>query len=135
MLQIGRQLPDLLSKNKKMKEMCVIPSLQWFFTSRPSSCGIIKVSRLRLWLGAVKSVGQLYGSPTALTSQYLAWDRYCTCVVQTPGVKRRIFLEQIRPTRTTRGRPIFDVSTNLLLNSHFVVSRNQTSEHMKKRNQ
>ena len=22
--------------------------------------------------------GQLYGSPTALTSQYLAWDRYCT---------------------------------------------------------
>ena len=94
-----------------MKEMCVIPSLQWFFESRPSSCGIIKVSRLRHWLGAVKSVGQLYGSPTAFTSQYLAWDRYCTCVVQTPGLKRRIFLEQIRPTRTTRGRPIFNVST------------------------
>ena len=82
-----------------MKEMCVIPSLQWFFESRPSSCGIIKVSRLRLWLGAVKSVGQLYGSPTALTSQYLAWDRYCTYAVQTPRVERRIFLEQIiRPT-------------------------------------
>ena len=93
------------------------------------------MSWLKLWMGAVKSVGQLYGSPTALTSQYLAWDRYCAYAVQTPGVKRRVFLEQIRPTRTTRGRPIFDVSTNLLLNSHFVVSRNQTSEHMKKRNQ
>ena len=27
-------------------------------------------------MGAVKPVGQLYGSPTALASQYLAWDRY-----------------------------------------------------------
>ena len=45
---------------------------------------------------AVKAVGQLYGSPTALTSQYLAWDHYCTYVFQTPRVERRIFLEQIR---------------------------------------
>ena len=49
-------------------------------------------------MGAAKPVGQLYGPPTALTSQYLAWDRYCTYVVQTPRVERRIFLEQIRPT-------------------------------------
>ena len=49
-------------------------------------------------MGAVKPVGQLYGSPTVLTSQYLACDRYCTYVVQTPRVERRIFLEQIRPT-------------------------------------
>ena len=49
-------------------------------------------------MGAVKPVGQLYGSPTALTSQYLDWDRYCTYVVQTPRVERRIFLEQTRPT-------------------------------------
>ena len=49
-------------------------------------------------MGAVKLVGSLYGSPTALTSQYLAWDRYFTYVVQTPRVERRIFLEQIRPT-------------------------------------
>ena len=62
-------------------------------------------------MGAVKSVGHLYGSPTALTSQYLAGDRYCTYVVQTPGVKRRIFLEQIRRTRTSRGRRMFNVST------------------------
>ena len=48
-------------------------------------------------MGAVKPVGQLYGSPTALTSQYLAWDRYCTYAVQTPRVERRMFLEQIRP--------------------------------------
>ena len=40
-------------------------------------------------MGAVKPVGQLYGSPTALTSQYLAWDRYCTYVFQTPRVERR----------------------------------------------
>ena len=46
-------------------------------------------------MGAVKPVGQLYGSPT---SQYLAWDRYCVYFVQTPRVERRIFLEQIRPT-------------------------------------
>ena len=49
-LLFGWQLPGLLSKNKKMKEMRVIRSLQWFFTSRPSSCGIIKMSWLRLWI-------------------------------------------------------------------------------------
>ena len=49
-------------------------------------------------MGAVKLVGQLYGSPAALTGQYLAWDRYCAYVVQTPRVERRIFLEQTRPT-------------------------------------
>ena len=56
------------------------------------------MSWLRLWMGAVKPVGQLYGSPTASTSQDLAWDRYCTYVVQTPSVERRIFQEQVRPT-------------------------------------
>ena len=49
-------------------------------------------------MGAVKPVEQLYGSPTALMSQYLAWDRYCTYFVQTTRVERRIFLEQIRHT-------------------------------------
>ena len=50
-------------------------------------------------MGAVKPVGNLYGSPTALTNQYLAWDRYCTYVVQTPNKTHR-------STRTTRGRPV-----------------------------
>ena len=48
-------------------------------------------------MGAVKLVGQLYGSPAALTGQSLAWDRYCTYVVQvvqTSRVERRIFLEK-----------------------------------------
>ena len=82
-----------------MKEMCVIPKSAVVFTSRPSSCGIFKMSWLRLWImGTVKPVGQLYGSPTALTSQYLAWDCYSTYVVQTPRVERRLFLEQIGPT-------------------------------------
>ena len=49
-------------------------------------------------MGAVRPAGQLYGSPTTLTSQHLAWDRYCSYVVQTPRVERRIFLEQIRHT-------------------------------------
>ena len=49
-------------------------------------------------MGDLKPVGQLYGSPTALKGQYLAWDRYCTYVVQTSRVERRISLEQIRPT-------------------------------------
>ena len=55
-------------------------------------------------MGAVKLVGQLYGSPAALTGQYLAWDRYCAYVVQTPRVKRRIFLEQTRPTVEPESR-------------------------------
>ena len=65
-----------------MKEMCVIPmsAVVFFF---PSSCGVIKMSWLRLWMVAVKPVGQLYDSPIACTSQCLAWDRYCTYLVQT----------------------------------------------------
>ena len=55
-------------------------------------------------MGAVKPVGQVYGSPTALTSQYLAWDCYCTYVVQTSRVERRIFLEQIRHTVSPEPR-------------------------------
>ena len=53
----------------------------------------IKMSWLRLWImGTVKPVGQLHGSPAGLTSQDLAWHRYCTYVVQTLRVERRIFL-------------------------------------------
>ena len=95
-----------------------------------SLCGR-RVVELLKWLaepldyGAVKPVGQLYGSPTALKSQYLAWDRYCTYVVQTPRVERRIFLEQIRPTVAPEPRE----------GDLFAVHRNQTSEHMKERTQ
>ena len=45
-------------------------------------------------MGAVRPVGQLHCSPTALTSQCLSGDRYCTYAAQTPGVERRIFLEK-----------------------------------------
>ena len=55
-------------------------------------------------MGAVKALGQLYGSPTALTSQYLAWDHYCTYVAQTPRVESQIFLEQIRYTEAPEAR-------------------------------
>ena len=55
-------------------------------------------------MGAVKLVGQLYGSPAALTGQYLAWDRYCAYVVQTPRLERRIFLEQTRPIEKPEPR-------------------------------
>ena len=58
-------------------------------------------------MGAVKPVGQLYGSPTALTSQYLAWDRYFTYVIQTPRVERRIFLEQLTPLVATSSPELF----------------------------
>ena len=87
-------------------------------------------------MGPVKPVGQLYGSPTALTSQFLARDRYCKYVSQTPRVQRRIFLEQRRPTVVPQPREGDKSPTrSLLLNSHFAVYRNQTSEHMKNRNQ
>ena len=103
MSQIGRQV--CYQKTRKWKKCAWSRSLQWFFTSRPSSCGIIKMSWLRLWImGAVKPVGQLYGSPTALTSQYLAWDHYCTYVVQTPRVESRIFLEEGRYTVSPEPR-------------------------------
>ena len=68
-------------------------------------------------MGAVKPVRQLYGYPTALKSQYLAWDRYCTYVVQTPRVSGETndisgTNKTHRSTRTTRGRPaVFDVNT------------------------
>ena len=79
-----------------MKEICVICSD--FSLRGRRVVEFFKVSWVRLWIrGAVKAVGQLYGSPNALTSQYLAWARYCTYVVQTPRVERRICLEQIRP--------------------------------------
>ena len=71
---------------------------------------------------AVKPVGQLYGSPTALTSQYLAWDRFCTYVVQTPSVERRIFLEQIRPTVAAEPRDQSLMSTRSLLLNHILLS-------------
>ena len=75
-------------------------------------------------MGAVKLVGQLYGSPTALTSQYLAWDRYCTYVVQTPRVERRIFLEQIRPTVAAEPREGDKslMSTRSFLLNHILLS-------------
>ena len=100
---------------------------------------MIKMTWLRLWImGAVKPVEQLYGSSTALTSQNLAWDRYCTYFVQTPRVERRIFLEQIRPTEAPEpheGDQSLTKTRSLLLDSHFAVYRNQTSEHMKNRYQ
>ena len=74
-----------------MKEMCVIPK----------SVAVFHFAVLAEALdygGCEAYLGQLYGSPTALTSQYLAWDRYCTYAVQTPRLERRIFLEQIKPT-------------------------------------
>ena len=47
-------------------------------------------------MGAMKPVEQLCGAPTALPSQYMARNRFCAYVVQTPNVERRIFLEQMR---------------------------------------
>ena len=38
-------------------------------------------------MGTLKPVGQLYGPPTALASQYMAWDHYRTCLVQTSRVE------------------------------------------------
>ena len=78
-----------VEKQENERNVLVIPKSAVVFTSQPSSCGMIKMSWLRLWMmGAVKPVRQFYGSRTTLTSQYLAWDRYSTYVVQTPRVER-----------------------------------------------
>ena len=59
-------------------------------------------------MGAVKAVGQLYGSPTASTNQYLAWDHYCICCSNSESGESNISgTNKIhRSTRTTRGRPV-----------------------------
>ena len=73
--------------------------------------------------GGCEACGQL--SPTVLTKQCLARDRYFIYVIQTPSVKRRIFVEQKRPqyrnTGTTRGhgRPFFDVNTKFAAEFRF----------------
>ena len=60
------------------------------FTSRPSSCRIIKLSWLRLWImGAVKPVGQL---SKCINEPLSGLGCYCTYVFQTPRVERRICL-------------------------------------------
>ena len=98
------------------------------------------MSWLSLWImEAVKPVGQLYGSATTLTSQYLAWDRYCTYVVQTPRVEKTNIsgtnmTHRIAP-EPREGDQSLIYTRSLLLNSHFAVYRNQTSKHMKNRNQ
>ena len=94
-------------------------------------------------MGAVKPVGEL--SPTVLTKQCLARDRYfiyviqyiCLCqyiyichryfiyVIQTLYMSFKLFVERKRPryrnTATTRGhgRPIFDVNTKFAAEFRF----------------
>ena len=109
MLQIRWQLPSLLSKNKKMKKKCGLSrSLQWFFTTRPSSCGI----RCPGW-GFGRGLWSLWDSAAAL--QLHEWDsvwpriatvrsRLLTYVVQTPSVEGQIVVEQIRPTVAPKPR-------------------------------
>ena len=97
-------------KTRKWKKCAWSRSLQWFFTSRPSSCGIIKMSWLRLWImGAVKPVGQLYGSPTALSG--LGSLPYICCSNSERGETNISGTNKThRSTRTMRGRPR-DVNT------------------------
>lgn len=109
MPQIGRQLPGLLWKNKK--------------TTEPKSTVVFHFAAVELWNLILKSFGwhfklwrlwsllYSYTDLFALTSQYLAWDRYCTSVVQTPRMERQLFLQKNDPRRSTRGRAIFDVNT------------------------
>ena len=97
-------------KTRKWKKCAWSRSLQWFFTSRPSSCGIIKMSWLRLWImGAVKPVGQLYGSPTALSG---LGSLLCICCSNSEKEEMNISgtNKTHRSTRTMRGRPR-DVNT------------------------
>ena len=68
-----------------------------------SICGgfSLRGCRVTSWLSfgwGREACGQFYGSSTVLTRQYLAYNCYCTYVVQTPSMERRIFVEQIRPT-------------------------------------
>ena len=116
MPQIGWQLAGLLSETRKWKKCAWSRSVQWFFTSRPSTA-------LRLFNCINEPV-------SGLGSQL-----YICCSNSGCGETNIYGTNKThRGTRTTRERLIFDVNTNLLLNSHFAVYKNQTIEHMKNRN-
>ena len=82
------------------------------FTSRRSSCGIIKLSWLRLWImGAVKPVGQLskcINEPLSGLGSllYICFSNSESGETNISGTNKTH-----RSTRTTRGRPVFDVNT------------------------
>ena len=101
---------------------------------RPSRCGISKLSWLRLWImGAVKPVGQLYGSPTALSGLE---SLLCICCSNSKKGEMNISgtNKTHHSTRTMRGRPR-DVNTKFAAEFTFCGIRSQTSEHMENRNQ
>ena len=109
--QIGWELPGLQLTNKEMKKKCVWSrSLQWCFTLQPSSCGIKFKNVLAEALdGAVNPMGQLYGSLTVSGLGSLL----CICCSNSKCGETNICRtnKTHRSTRTTRGRPIFDVNT------------------------
>ena len=121
-------------KTRKWKKCAWSRSLQWFFTMRPSRCGISKLSWLRLWImGVVKPVGQLYGSPTALSGLE---SLLCICCSNSKRGEMNISgtNKTHHSTRTMRGRP-WDVNTKFAAEFTFCGIRSQTSEHMENRNQ
>ena len=97
MPQIGWQLPGLLSKNKKMKEMCVIPK----------SAVVFHFAAVELWnySNVLAEALDYEGCESCGTALRLSncinepvpglGSALYTYVVQTPRVERRIFLKQI----------------------------------------
>ena len=107
MPQIGWELPDLL---RKWKNYAWSRSLQWFFPSRPSSCGIIKISWLRLWImggceacGTALRLSNCINEPVSGLGSLL----YICCSNSESGETNISGTNKThRSTRTTRGRPV-----------------------------
>ena len=87
-------------------------------------------------MGAVKPVGQLSKCINEPLSGLESLLYVCFSNSESGETNISGTNKTDRNTRTTRGRPVFDVNTKFAAdqNSHFAVYRNQTSEHTKNRN-
>ena len=116
MPQIGWQLPGLLSKNKKMKEMCVIPK----------SAVVFHFAAVELWnysnvLAEALDYAGCEACETALRlSNFLnepvsgLWSLLYICCSSSESGQTNISgtIKTHLSTRTTQGRPVFDINTN-----------------------
>ena len=115
MPQIGWQLPDFPSKSKKMKEMCVIPkSLVVFHFAAVELWNYWNVLAEALGCGGCEACGTALRLSNCINEPVsgLRSLLYICCLNSESGETNISGTNKThRSTRTTRGRPIFDVNT------------------------
>ena len=112
---VGWQLPGLLSKNKKTKEVCVIPKSAVVFHFAAVDCwNFLNVLAETLDYGGCEACGtglrlsNCINEPVSGLGSLL----YICCSNSESGETNISGTNKThRSTRTTRGRPVFDVNT------------------------